>query len=312
MINQTKTMIIGAGNVGSTIAYDLIIQGICNDIIMIDNNRKKAAAQVLDLQHCLEENMPVRIKEGTLADCDNADIVVITAALPLIQGQTRLDMVDGARKIMDAIVPNIMETGFDGFFIIATNPVDIISDYVYRLSNLPKNHIIGTGTALDTVRLRKYLADKIEVDATEVHLYCLGEHGDSLLIPWSIVTVGGKPIDELINDNKERFDEINKDEVRKYILQSGWMIAEEKGTTNYGIASTTVSIIKSIIYNENRIIPISTLAEGEYGIDDIFIGLPAVLNSNGVKEILELKLLQDELKKLNYSANVLKNAKLTR
>ncbi len=302
-----KVAVIGAGAVGTSIAFDIILQGICDELLMIDINKAKAESEVLDLKHCTGySNSSIKIKCGEYSECSDADIVVITAAAPLIKGQTRLDMLSTAKKITKSIVDPIMQSGFNGHFVIVTNPVDIISYYVYKLSGLPKNKIIGTGTALDSARLKVLLADLIGVEAKSVQAYTIGEHGDSQFIPWSTASIGGKQFDDILLDNKERLDGFDPDGILEEIKKSGWKIADVKGTTNYGIAATTVDIIKSILNDESKVIPVSAFLEGEYGINDVFIGVPAIINRNGISEIVELRLNDEEQSLFNNSVSILK------
>lgn len=302
-----KVAVIGAGAVGTSIAFDIILQGICDELLMIDINKAKAESEVLDLKHCTGySNSSIKIKCGEYSECSDADIVVITAAAPLIKGQTRLDMLSTAKKITKSIVDPIMQSGFNGHFVIVTNPVDIISYYVYKLSGLPKNKIIGTGTALDSARLKVLLADLIGVEAKSVQAYTIGEHGDSQFIPWSTASIGGKQFDDILLDNKERLDGFDPDGILEEIKKSGWKIADIKGTTNYGIAATTVDIIKSILNDESKVIPVSAFLEGEYGINDVFIGVPAIINRNGISEIVELRLNDEEQSLFNNSVSILK------
>ncbi|KHD16428.1 L-lactate dehydrogenase [Clostridium butyricum] len=306
-MKANKVAVIGAGAVGTSIAFDLIIQGICNELLMIDINKPKAESEVLDLKHCTAySNSSIKIKAGDYSECTDMDIIVITAAAPLIKGQSRLDMFETAKKITKSIIDPIMESGFNGYFIIVTNPVDIISYYVYKLSGLPKNKVIGTGTALDSARLKVFLADLIGIEANSVQAYTIGEHGDSQFIPWSTVSVGGKNFEDILIDNKDRLKSFDKDLTLEEIKKAGWKIADVKGTTNYGIAATTVDIIKSILNNEGKIIPVSALLEGEYGIDDVYIGVPAIINKTGISEIVELRLNQEESASFNNSVSILK------
>ena len=308
MIKKTKIAIIGAGNVGSSTAYNLMIQGVCDEIVLIDINKKKAYAEALDLQQCVEYiNRTVNVSAGEYSDCGDADIIVITAALPLIPGQTRLDMTEAASKIIKSIVSPIMESGFNGHFIVITNPVDIMSYYVYKLSGLPKNQIIGTGTALDSTRLKKSIADLIHVDIKSVQAYSIGEHGDSQIVPWSLVTAGGKSFKDILEDNLDRFGVVDLDELVKRTIKSGWEIAAGKGTTNYGISATTVGIILAIVNDENRIIPTSVLLDGEFDEQDVFVGVPAVINATGVKEILQIHLTNEELAGFKNSIRIIKD-----
>lgn len=306
-MKANKVAVIGSGAVGTSIAFDLIIQGICNELLMIDINKPKAESEVLDLKHCAAySNTSIKIKAGEYSECTDMDIIVITAAAPLIKGQSRLDMFETAKKITKSIIDPIMESGFNGHFIIVTNPVDIISYYVYKLSGLPKNKVIGTGTALDSARLKVFLADLIGIEANSIQAYTIGEHGDSQFIPWSTVSVGGKKFEDILIDNKQRLISFDKDHTLEEIKRAGWKIADIKGTTNYGIAATTVDIIKAILNNEGKIIPVSALLEGEYGFNDVYIGVPAIINKTGISEIIELKLSNEEYSSFSDSVSILK------
>ena len=306
-VNKSKVVIIGAGAVGSATAFSLVTQGVCDEVVLTDLNHEKAVGEAMDLQHCIEYlNRNVTVSAGTYEDCGNADIIVVTASAPYIKGQNRLDMLGASEKIVKSIVEPIMKSGFDGHFVVISNPVDVISHYIYKLSGLPKNQIIGTGTALDTARLKCLIAKKIGVDPRSVHCTVMGEHGDSQMVPWSRVTVGGKDFFNIIADNKDRLECANLDEMVYETAEAGWEIMHRKGNTNYGIATTAVGIIKAIMYNENKIIPVSTLLCGEYGENDVFAGVPAVLNRNGVKEVVEVRMTPEELERFKKSVAVIR------
>lgn len=306
-ISRSKVAIIGCGLVGSSTAFSLLTQGICDEILLIDINEEKAYGEVLDLQNSIEYlNRNVKITNGTYADCHDADIVVITAGAPPKPGETRLDSLEQSAKICESIVSPIMESGFDGIFVIVSNPVDIIAHYVYKLSGLPKNQVIGTGTAIDSARLKNFIADLVKVDPRSVYGYSLGEHGDSQMVPWSTLTISGKPFIDVIKDNQALVGDVDLDELVYKTAQEGWEIYKRKGTTYYGIASATAGIIRTILNDENRIIPVSTLLEGEYGEEDIFAGVPTVLNRTGAYDILELHLTDNEKAQFKKSAAVIR------
>ena len=270
-ISKSKVAIVGCGLVGSTTAFSLITQGICDEVLMIDINKERAYGEMLDLQDSIEYlNRNVKVRTGEYSDCGDVDIIVITAGAPPKQGQTRLDTLELSAKICKSIVDPIMKSGFDGIFLVISNPVDIIAHYVYFLSGLPKNQVIGTGTAIDSARLQNMIAQLIKVDPRSVHAYSMGEHGDSQMVPWSTVTVAGKPFYDVIADNKDLVGDVNLDELVYKTTQEGWEILNRKGTTYYGIATACVGIIKAILYDENRIIPVSTFLEGEYGEKGVY------------------------------------------
>lgn len=308
MFSKTrKVAIVGTGLVGSSTAFSLITQGICDEVLMIDLNEDKALGEVMDLKHCIEYlNRNTKIRVGSYEECGDVDIVVITAGAPPKPGQTRLDTLDLSAKIAESIVTPIMKTGFKGHFIIISNPVDIIAHYVYKISGLPKSNIIGSGTSVDSARLKNFIGDLFNVDPRSVQAYSMGEHGDSQMVPWSHVYIGGKPFSKVISDNKDRVGEVNLDKLVSDTEKAGWEVYNRKGTTYYAIASATVAIIKAIINDENKIIPVSTLLEGEYGEYDVFTGVPAILNSEGVKEVVEINMTEEELNKFKESNKIIR------
>ncbi|MDS0528540.1 L-lactate dehydrogenase [Clostridium sp. SHJSY1] len=302
-----KVAIVGTGLVGSSTAFSLITQGVCDDILMIDINEEKAKGEVMDLNHCIEYlNKNTRVTTGSYAECADADIVVITAGAPPIKGQSRLDTLELSAKIVKSIVDPIMESGFNGHFVVVSNPVDSIAYYVKKLSGLPKSNVIGTGTSLDSARLKNFIGELLNVDPRSVQAYSMGEHGDSQMVPWSHVYIGGKSFNKVIEDNKDRFGNVDLDKLVLETARAGWEVYNRKGTTYYGIATAIVAIIKAVLYNENKIIPVSAYLDGEYGQSGIYAGVPAVLNSNGIKEIVEIDLSDDEMKKFEKSCHVIR------
>jgi len=305
-INRNKIVIVGAGLVGSSTAFSLVTQGICDEVMIIDINKSKAHGEVMDLCHCVEYlNRNIKVSEGDYSDCGDADIVVITAGAPPKSGQTRLDTLELSANIVKTIVEPIMETGFDGIFLIVSNPVDVIAHYVYKLSGLPKNQVIGTGTAMDSARLKYFIGDLVHIDPRSVHAYTMGEHGDSQMCPWSSVTVGGKKFIDILEDNRE-FDNVNLDEIVQRVTRVGFDILEVKGTTCYGIATTVAGISKAILNDENKIIPVSTLLEGEFGETDVFCGVPVILNRSGAKDVVEVHMTPEEKEKFKKSLGVIR------
>ena len=304
-IQATKIVIIGAGKVGVTTAYSLLNQGICDEICLIDLDEDKVYGEVLDLSQSVEfMNRNVEINVGTYADCADANIVIITASAPMTKSDNdRLAMLVHSKNIMKSIVTSIMANNFDGFMIIVSNPVDIMSYYAYKLSGLPSNQVIGSGTTLDAARLKGFIGKKVDVDSRSVNALVIGEHGDSELIPWGTVTIGGKDMYSVVEDNVDRIGEAPYDQLHKDVIKAGWEIFNRKGNTCYGIASAVSGIVKTIMFNENRIYPVSTLLQGEYGENDIFTSIPAILNRDGVKEIVKLKLSENEEKAFHASCD---------
>ena len=306
-ITNRKVAIVGCGLVGSTTAFSLITQGICDEVIMIDINKERAYGEMLDLQDSIGYlNRNVKVRTGDYSDCGDVDIIVITAGAPPKQGQSRLDTLEMSAKICKSIVEPIMESGFDGIFIVISNPVDIITHYVQFLSGLPKNQVIGTGTAIDSARLQNMIAQLVRVDPRSVHAYSMGEHGDSQMVPWSTVTVAGKPFYDVIADNKELVGDVDLNELVYKTTQEGWEILNRKGTTYYGIATACAGIIKAILNDENRIVPVSTLLEGEYGEKDVYAGVPTILNRTGASDVLEIHMTPGELARFKESVQLIR------
>lgn len=306
-ITTRKVAIVGCGLVGSTTAFSLVTQGVCDEVMLIDINKERAYGEMLDMRDSIEYlNRNVKVKTGTYAECGDMDIIVITAGAPPKQGQTRLDTLEMSAKIAKSIVEPIMKSGFDGIFIAISNPVDIIAHYIYKLSGLPKNQVIGTGTAIDSARLQNMIAQTVNVDPRSVHAYSMGEHGDSQMVPWSTVTIAGKPFYDVIADNKELVGDVDLDELVYRTTQERWEIFNRKGTTYYGIATACVGVIKAILNDENRIIPVSTLLEGEYGERDVYAGVPTVLNRSGAYDVLEIHMTPGELAHFKESTRVIR------
>ena len=302
-IKNSKVVVVGAGNVGVSIAFTLINQGICDEIDLIDLNEEKVIGEVLDLSHCIEYmNRNVKVKVGTYEDCKDANIVVITASAPMPKDKNdRLLMLESSKKIMKSIVDNVMASGFDGHMIIVSNPVDIMSYYAYKISGLRPCQVIGSGTTLDTARLKYSIAKRINVDPRSVNGLVIGEHGDTEMIPWSTVTIGGKDIHSVVRDNKDRLGENPYEVIKQEVIRGGWEIFNRKGNTCYGIAAATVGIIKTILFNENKILPVSTLLQGQYGEEDVYISVPTIIDHTGAKEIVEMNLTKEELEEFKLS-----------
>ena len=306
-IYRSRVAIVGAGNVGASIAFSLTLQGVCAEVMLIDRNPEKAFGEVLDLQHSIEYlNRNIHVMAGSYEDCKEADIVVITASAPFSGAGSRLEMLESTARIVKTIVEPIMAAGFDGHFIVVSNPVDAIAHYVYQLSGLPKNQVIGTGTALDSARLKQIIAGIMNIDPRSVQAYVMGEHGDSQMVPWSHVRAGGKDFYQILADDVERFKDVDLDDIVHRTIHAGHEVMKRKNSTQYGIASATTAIIKAVLYDENRMIPVSTLLEGEYGEKGVFCGVPAILNRTGVKEIGVYNLTTEELARFKHSVEVIK------
>ncbi|MDX5473969.1 MAG: L-lactate dehydrogenase [Bacillaceae bacterium] len=304
-----RVVLIGTGFVGSSYAFALLNQGVTEELVLIDLNKEKSEGDAMDLNHGIAFSpAPTKIWYGDYSDCKDADIVVISAGANQKPGETRLDLVEKNTKIFKGIVEQVMENGFDGIFLVATNPVDILTYVTWKYSGLPKERVIGSGTILDTARFRYLLGDYFQVDARNVHAYIIGEHGDTELPVWSRADIGGKPILDMMAE-KEGYKEEDLDEIFVNVRDAAYHIIERKGATYYGIAMGLVRLTKAILQNENSILTVSAYLDGHYGGEDIFIGVPAIVNRNGIREIVELDLSEKEKNQFKHSVTVLTDIK---
>ncbi len=304
---NSKVAIVGVGNVGATTAYTIVNQGLCEEIVLIDVNREKAYAEALDMQHSIYfMNRNIQVTAGDYSDCTDADIVIITASAPMPKdSHNRLEMLQPSMNIMKSIVTSVMKSGFNGIFLVVSNPVDIMTYYVWRLSGLPRERVIGSGTTLDTARLCCELSSMYSLNAKSVEAYVCGEHGDSEFVSWNSAAIGGKRLDDVMSDNADRTRNITKEDLLAQTAQAGWDIFNRKGNTCYGIAASTTAIAKSILFNENRIYPVSVCLNGQYGLEGVFLSLPTIIDKTGAREIVEIKLKEDEEAALKKSASIL-------
>ncbi len=300
-----KVVVIGAGAVGSSFAYALLNQGFVRDLVIIDLDHEKAEGDAMDLLHGVPFSYPMNIWAGSYEDCRDADLVVNCAGANQGPGETRLDLLEKNTRIFKSIVDSVMKSGFKGIFLVATNPVDVLTYATWKFSGLPSNQVIGSGTVLDTARFRYSLANKFKVDARNIHAYIMGEHGDSSLPVWSHVTVGGKPLHHF--DDQHRPNDKELEETFIKVRDAAYEIIKKKGATYYGIGMGLARITKAIAKNEDAVLPVSALLNGEYGHSDVYIGVPAVINSNGVRELVELKLDEKESNQFHHSVQVLKD-----
>jgi L-lactate dehydrogenase len=302
-----RVAVVGTGFVGSSYAFALLNQGVTEELVLIDVNKDKSEGDAMDLNHGLPfAPSPTKIWFGDYHDCKDADIVVLTAGANQRQGETRLDLVDKNVKIFKSVVSKVMESGFDGIFLVATNPVDILTYATWKFSGLPKERVIGSGTILDTARFRYLLGEYFKVDARNVHAYIIGEHGDTELPVWSHADIGGRPILEIVNE-KEEYSREDLERLFINVRDAAYHIIQRKGATYYGIAMGLVRLTKAILQNENSVLTVSAYLDGQYNQSNIYIGVPAIVNRNGIREILELKLNKEEQEKFAHSAGVLKD-----
>ncbi len=301
-----KVAIVGTGFVGMSFAYALLCDGACDEMVLIDINREKALGEAMDLNHGLafaKTNM--KITAGDYGDCADADIVVICAGVSQKPGEDRISLLQRNRAVFESIVAPVLESGFDGIFLVATNPVDIMTRVVHRLSGFPSRKVIGSGTTLDTARLRYLLGEYFTVDPKNVHAYVIGEHGDSEMTPWSQALVGTKPIREILAGQPEKYTAAALDEIAENVTKAAYKIIQAKSATYYGIGLALVRIVKAIFGGENSILTVSMRLDGEYGVQGVFAGVPCILGREGVREVLTLELENEELAKFRASCNLL-------
>ncbi|WP_442601288.1 L-lactate dehydrogenase [Paenibacillus sp. KN14-4R] len=303
----SRVALVGSGAVGASYAFALLNQGIANELVIIDVNHQKAEGDAMDLNHGLPFSPSMKIWAGTYEDCGSADIVVITAGASQAPGETRMDLINKNSRIFKSIVTSIMDSGFHGIFVIATNPVDVLTYATWKYSGLPASRVIGSGTILDSARLRFLLGQEFNVDSRNIHAYIMGEHGDTELPVWSNANIAGLSLMEYKAQHGTPTDE-RLDEIFIQVRDAAYHIIERKGATYYGIAMGLARLTKAILNNENSVFSVSSLLTGQYGLDDVYIGIPAIINRDGIREVLELNLMEDEREKLHHSATVLKNA----
>ena len=301
-----RVVLVGTGAVGCSYAYCMINQGVAEEFVLVDVNEAKAEGEAMDLSHAVPfAPAPTRVWKGSYEDCKDADLVVITAGLPQKPGETRLDLVEKNTKIFKQIVRSIMDSGFDGIFLIATNPVDILTYVTWKESGLPKERVIGSGTTLDSARFRYMLGEYFNIDSHNIHAYIIGEHGDTELPVWSHVSIGIQKLQTIL----EKDNDLNQQDLDKIFINvrdAAYHIIERKGATYYGIGMSLLRVTKAILNDENSVLTVSAYLEGQYGQKDVYIGVPAVLNRQGVREILEVELSEDEELKFDHSVQVLK------
>ncbi|PLS15238.1 L-lactate dehydrogenase [Bacillus sp. M6-12] len=301
-----RVVVVGTGFVGSSYAFALLNQGITEELVLLDLNKEKSEGDAMDLNHGLPfAPSPTKIWSGEYSDCKDADLIVLTAGANQKPGETRLDLVEKNMKIFKGIVGQVMDSGFDGIFLVATNPVDILTYAAWKFSGLPKERVIGSGTILDTARFRFLLGEYFQVDPRNVHAYIIGEHGDTELPVWSHADIGGKHIQDFLNSGKYSQEDLNN--IFSNVRDAAYHIIQRKGATFYGIAMGLIRITKAILHDENSILTVSAHLDGEYGNGDVYIGVPAIVNRSGIREVLELNLSEFEQELFTQSATILKN-----
>lgn len=304
-----KVVLIGTGMVGMSFAYASLNQNVCSELVLCDINEKRTIGEAQDLNHGLAfSNSSMKIYAGKYEDCKDAEIVVICAGVNQKPNESRLELLQRNVQVFQSIVEPVVRSGFKGIFLVATNPVDIMTSVTCTLSGFDPSRIIGTGTTLDTARLRYLLGSYFEVSPKNVHAYVIGEHGDSEFTPWSQALISTKPVLDIIEDNANLYSLDKLNEISEGVRNAAQEIIAAKGATYYGIGMATARIVRAILSDENSILTTSVLLEGEYGQRDVFVGNPCIINHKGISRKVELSLTNYELEKLDNSCNILRNS----
>lgn len=306
MVNMQKVAVIGCGFVGATSAFSLIQTGLFSEMVLIDANEEKAKGEAMDLSHGSAYLTPMNIYAGSYDDIVDAGLIVITAGANQKPNETRLDLVKKNVAIFKSIIPEIKNRNCEGILLIVSNPVDILTYVTLKLSGFPSNRVIGSGTVLDTARLKYVLGKHLQVDPRDVHAYIIGEHGDSELAVWSGAQVAGIHINHFCELRGHFKHQEAMERLAQEVKDSAYEIIEKKGATYYGVAVAVKRIATAIVKNEHAVLPVSSLMEGQFGLDDICLSIPTVVGQNGVEMIVDIFLDNEENEKLQSSAKALK------
>ncbi|MGD0271702.1 MAG: L-lactate dehydrogenase [Candidatus Sulfotelmatobacter sp.] len=304
--HPARVAIVGAGNVGSTFAYALLLSGLAAEIVLIDANRAKAEGEAMDLNHAVPFTHPTRIWAGDYADCAGAMVTVLTAGANQKPGQTRLDCLQANARIWREIVPQIARHNPGGILLVATNPVDVLTYAALKLSGMPSARVLGSGTILDTARFRFLLSQHFGVDARSVHAYIIGEHGDSEVPVWSLANIAGMHLPDYCRAQGLPFEPSQMEEIFESTRDAAYHIIERKGATYYAVAAGLLRITQSILRHQNTVLSVSSLIDNYYGISDLCLSLPTVVDRGGIQQVLRLELDDAETAKLRHSADVLR------
>lgn len=307
---MSKISVVGAGSVGSTIANDLMVQGIASEIVLIDINKKKAVGEALDIYQGAPFCSPAIVRSGEYPAAEGSDIVVITCGMARKPGMTRLDLAQTNVNILKEVAANVVQYAPNAVYVIVSNPVDILTYVFTKISGIPEQQIIGSGTILDTSRLQSELAKRFYINPDDVNAHVYGEHGDSAFVPWSLVQIANNHIDDYraSSPDKERIQwDDDYDDVEEFVKKSGAMIIEDKGATFYAVAMSVCHICKCIFSGAGTALTVSTMMHGEYGVEDVCLSTLTLVDRSGVRGKIISKLKDEEVKKLHLSANKLKS-----
>lgn len=306
-LKNVKISVIGAGFVGATTTYALMLGGLCEELVIVDINKDKAIGEAMDISHGAAFVKPVKVISGDYRDTENSDIVIITAGAAQKPGETRLDLVNKNIGIFKELIPEIVRYSPDAILLVVSNPVDILSYVTYKLSGFPKERVIGSGTVLDTSRFRTLLAEYLDVDARSIHGYIIGEHGDSEIAAWSLTNIAGVNLEDYVRiTQKEKGDLSFMEFIPLSVKHAAYEMINTKGYTNYAIALAVRRIVEAITGDEKGILTVSSLLEGEYGLHDLYIGIPSIVSKEGVRKVIEVPLTPKEREDFLQSAKTMK------
>ena len=304
--SPVRVAIVGTGNVGATFAYALLLSGLAAEIVLIDVNRARAEGEAMDLNHALPFTHPTRVWAGDYSDCAGAVVTVLTAGAAQNPGETRLDLVKKNAAIWSQIVPQAVKPNPGGILLIATNPVDVLTYAAWKLSGLPSERVIGSGTILDTARFRYLLSQHFRVDARSVHAYIIGEHGDSEVPVWSSANIAGMRLAQFSQSQRMLHDPKAMEEIFLQTRDAAYRIIERKGATYYAVAAGLMRITQAILRNQRTVLSVSSLVRDYHGLNDVCFSLPTVIDRGGVEQVIRLELDSGEIEKLRHSAQILR------
>ena len=302
----SKISVLGAGNVGATIAYTFAVHGTCSDVVLVDINEAKAKGEAMDIRHGISFAHNIDVTDGTYDDIAGSDIVVVTLGMGRKPGQSRLDLMQNNVNIIKQVMPNVAKIAPEAIYVVVSNPVDILTYAILQCTDLKPSQVIGSGTILDSARLRSDIAEKACISPKSIHAYMFGEHGDTSFVPWSTTNIGGMNMFDYWTSTGRSIEELDTDTIEKNVRAAGGEVIKRKGATFYAIALSVNKICETIIRNANNILTVSTLTNGRYGIDDVCLSLPCIVNGHGIAGEVNPPLLDEELEKLRKSADTLK------
>lgn len=303
-----KIAVIGAGFVGSTVTYTLMTSGLASEIVLIDINKNKADGDIMDMNHGMQFLRPVKMISGEYKDCADADIIIITAGANQKPGETRIDLLNKNAAVFRSIIGEIKKYNTDAIIIVVTNPVDILTYVTLKLSGFPSNRVIGSGTVLDTARFRYLLGQHVGIDPRNVHAYIIGEHGDTEVAAWSLTNIAGISMENYCNKCNKCDGQLSKFDIYNNVKNAAYEIIEKKGATYYAVALAVKRIVEAIVRDENSILTVSSLINGNYGVNGVCLSLPTIVNRKGINSVLDLPLSEKEADLFRSSAESMRHS----